>query len=291
MNSFIFILIFGLFKPGESSFTFLKNLKDAQDIALGETSVSLPPDALSFLSNPAILSGIKKYEFSFYSAFLWNDTKEEFVAFGGKTSYFSYGLSLNYLNYGKIQGRDTFGFETENFTPYDFAIHLGLAKDISRFLKMGIAFGFANEKIEKESANSFLFSFGTNYILPQNPFLKFGFSFLNIGTPIKFIDKSFLPPLILKFGAFYKKAKTPYFLVGELSFPFDDIPYISLGGSYIIKDIFEIRGGFKSSFDTGFLSSVRFGFGLKFSFLNLDYAIIPEGILGFTHHIDIKFRF
>jgi hypothetical protein len=56
-------------------------------------------------------------------------------------------------------------------------------------------------------------------------------------------------------------------------------------------NILEIRSGFKSSFDTGFLSSLRFGFGLNFSFLNIDYAIVPQGMLGFTHHVDLKFRF
>jgi hypothetical protein len=291
MNPFIFILIFGFFKPGENSFTFLKNLKDAQDIAMGEASVSLPPDVLSFLSNPSVLAEIKKYEFSFYSAFLWNNIKEEFVAYGGKTSYFGYCLSLNYLNYGEIQGRDTFGFKTQSFIPYDFAVHFGLGKDISKFLKMGIALGFASEKIEKETGNSFLFSFGTNYILPKNPSFKFSFSFLNLGTKVKFMDESFFPPYVLKFGIFYHKLKTPYFFSGELCFPFDDIPYFSLGIAYNIMNILEIRSGFKSSFDTGFLSSLRFGFGLNFSFLNIDYAIVPQGVLGFTHHVDLKFRF
>ncbi len=35
MNFLISILIFGLFNPGGSALTFLKNLKDAEDIALG----------------------------------------------------------------------------------------------------------------------------------------------------------------------------------------------------------------------------------------------------------------
>jgi len=291
MNSFIFILIFGLFKPGESSLTFLKNLKDAQDIAIGETSVSLPPDALSFLSNPALLTGINRYEFSFYSALLWNNIKEEFAVFAGRTPYFNYGLSLNYLNYGKIEGRDTFGFRTENFTPYDFAIHLGFAKDLSKFLKMGIVLGFAGEKIEKESGNSFLFSFGAKYILPNSPSFKFGISLLNLGTPVKFVEKSFSPPITFKFGILYEKLNTPYFISGEVSFPCDDIPCFSAGGAYNIKNIFELRTGFRTSFDAGFISAFRFGFGLNFSPLYLDYAFVPQGILGFTHHIDLKFRF
>lgn len=291
MNLFVLTLLFGFFNPGESSLTFLKNLKDAQDIALGETSVPLPSDALSFLSNPAHLSGVKGYEFSFYSAFLWNNIKEEFAVFAGRTPYFNYGLSLNYLNYGKIEGRDTFGFKTQSFTPYDFAIHLGFAKSFSRFLKMGIAFGFASEKIERESGSSFLFSMGTKYIMPNNLSFKFGISLLNLGTPVKFIEESFSPPTTFKLGVLYKKLNTPYFISGEVSFPFDDIPCFAFGMGYNIKKIFELRSGFRTSFDTGFISALRFGFGLKFSPLHLDYAFVPHGILGFTHHIDLKFIF
>lgn len=287
----LIFFVFEIFNPGDNSFVFLKNLKDAEDIALGEASCALPSDALSFLSNPSLLSGIKNYEFSFYSAFLWNNIKEEFFAFAGRTEYFNYGLSLNYLNYGKIQGRDEYGYETQDFTPYDFAIHFGIGKNISNFLKTGIAFGYAMERIEEEYGSSFLLSLGTKYTLPQNPSLKFGLSLLNLGTPVKFLKESFLPPIILKFGASYKRIKAPYLFTCEVSFPSDHIPYLSIGGAYNIKNLFEIRGGFKSSFDSGIISAFRFGFGLYLSFMILDYAITPQGVLGITHHVDLKFKF
>ncbi len=289
--NFLIFLIFGIFSSGDNSFVFLKNLKDAENIALGEASCALTGDVLSFLSNPALLSDIKNYEVSFYSAFLWDNIKEEFFAFGGRTKHFNYGLSLNYLNYGKIQGRDEFGFETQVFTPYDFAFHIGLAKNFSNFLKMGLTFGYATEKIEDEEGDCFLFSFGANYILPNIPSLKMGFSLINLGTPVKFIKESFYPPFMLKVGTLYRNLKNPYFFTLELSFPVDHIPYISIGGAYNIKKVLEIRGGFKSSFDSGFISSFRFGFGLNVSILTLDYAVLPQGVLGFTHSIDLKFKF
>ncbi len=284
------IFLLCIFEAGNSSLVFLKNLKDAQDIALGETGVALPCDALSFLSNPALLAGVKKYEASFYSALLWDNIKEEFVVFAGRTPYFSYGIAFNYLNYGEIERRDTFGFKTGSFTPYDLAIHLGFARNFSKFLKLGFSFGYAQEEIDKERGSSILFSFGGKYILEKNPSFKFGFSILNLGSSLKFAEKSFLPPFILKLGTFYKKLQSPYLLSAEIAFPFDDIPYISMGGGYKIKDIFEIRGGFKSSFDTGIISAFRLGFGLEFPFLIIDYAFTPQGVLGFTHHIDLKFR-
>ena len=290
MNLFAFFLCLSIFKGGNSSLVFLKNLKDAQDISLGETSVALPCDALSFLSNPAFLASIKRYEASFYSALLWNNIKEEFVVFAGRAPHFSYGIALNYLNYGEIEGRDTFGFKTKPFTPYDLAVHLGFGRDFSKFLKLGFCFGYVREEIEKETGSSILFSFGGKYILPNNPSFKFGFSILNLGLPVKFVNKAFLPPIILKVGTLYKKFQSPYLLSAEISFPFDDIPYISIGGGYKIKDILEIRGGLKSSFDTGIISAFRLGFGLKFSSIFIDYAISPQGVLGFTHHMDLKFR-
>lgn len=228
---------------------------------------------------------------TFYSSFLWNDIKEEFAVFAGKTSLFSYALSFNYLNYGKVEGRDTFGFKTSDFTPYDFALHLGFARNFSKFLKIGLASGFAIEEIEKERGNSFLFSIGAKYILPANPSFKLGFSLLNLGTPVKFIEESFYPPIILKFGFLYKTKASPYFISSEISFPFDDIPFLSMGGAYNIKDIFELRCGFKTSFDAGPLSALRFGFGLKFLPVILDYALVPQGVLGLTYHIDLKLQF
>ncbi|MEN3044763.1 MAG: PorV/PorQ family protein [Candidatus Hydrothermales bacterium] len=290
MKTLIF-LIFSIFNPGDNSFVFLKNLKDAEDIALGEASCALPCDALSFIFNPALLGGIKNYEASFYSAFLWNNIKENYFAFGSRTKYFNYGISLYYLNYGKIEGRDKFGYKTKDFTPYDFSVHLGIGKNISKFLKLGFAFAYAIEQIEEEKGNSFVFSFGTKYIIPNNPSIKVGFSIINLGTPIKFIRESFSPPPIFKLGALYKKPKTPYLATFEISLPFDHLPFISIGGSYIIKNLLEIRGGFKSSFDTGLISAFRFGFGLTHGIVSLDYAIVPRGILGFTHHIDLKFKF
>ncbi len=246
---------------------------------------------MSFLSNSALLSEIVSYELSFYSAFLWNDIKEEFAAFAGRTSYFNYGFSISYLNYEKIEGRDIFGFKRESFTPYDFAFHLGFARAFSKFLNVGIVFGFAYEKIERKIGSSFLISFGTKYTLPRNPSFKFGFSLLNLGTKVKFEKEYFPIPFIFKAGLFYKKLKAPYFVSGEFSLPFDDIPYFSVGLAYSIREIFELRGGFKTSFDAGFVSAFRFGFGLKFSKLYLDYAFIPHGVVGFTHHIDLKFKF
>ncbi|MEN3046345.1 MAG: PorV/PorQ family protein [Candidatus Hydrothermales bacterium] len=284
-------LIFSLFNPDDNSFVFLKNLRDAEDIALGEASCALPCDVLSFIFNPALLGGIRNYEISFYSSLLWNNIKESYFAFGSRTKLFNYGISLNYLNYGKIEGRDELGFKTREFTPYDFSIHMGIGKNVSKFLKIGVAFSYAIEQIEEERGNSFLFSFGTKYIIPNIPSIKVGFSIINLGTKIKFIKESFSPATIFKLGALYKKSKTPYLFTLELSIPTDDLPFVSAGGSYAIKNIFEIRGGFKSSFDAGFISAFRFGFGLNQKATSLDYAIVPRGVLGITHHIDLKFKF
>lgn len=81
-------------------------------------------EGLSAFHNPVL---IDKTKFSFVLSRWYNETN--LLNLGAE--YKDYGFGISYLNYGKIQGYDEYGFPTHEFTPYDLT--LAVARRLSIF--------------------------------------------------------------------------------------------------------------------------------------------------------------
>ncbi|MEO0270575.1 MAG: PorV/PorQ family protein [candidate division WOR-3 bacterium] len=287
MKGIVFFILINLFEPGSNSFVFLKNIRNAKDIALGETCAT-SSDALSFHSNPAILSEVSKFNFSFYSSILWAGIKDNSLVLAGRTPYFNFGISLIYLSYGSFEGRDSFGYKTFNFSAYDFEFSLGISRSFTERLSFGFVLGYPYEKIDKNSSGSIIFSLGTKYIFKDNPYIKIGFSLQNLGQGVKFINESFSLPIVSRVGFSY--GKKSFNIVSDFVFSSDNTPYLTFGFSYLIKNILDLRFGLKTDFDYGLLEAFRYGFGINYPNFGIDYALSPSASI-FTHHISLKINF
>jgi hypothetical protein len=71
--------------------------------------------------------------------------------------------------------------------------------------------------------------------------------------------------------------------------PNDNDFYASLGIEYWVRDLIGLRVGYKSGQELG--DGLSFGGGIKVNILELDYALVHLGELGYTHRIGIVTRF
>jgi hypothetical protein len=231
------------------------------------------------LNSTSILDG-KKYNFNFYHTFLWNGIYQDFFMFSYKKENNAFGISLNYLNYGTIDRTDTFGFYSGTFSAYDFSINLGFAHRFSNF-NFGINTGLANERIDSISSTSYLINSSLSTRFKNTNFI---FSIINLGKSVKFVNESFTLPWGMFLGINYYYKSFSFLSSFEMISGYS--PKFSLAFSYLINRVLDLRAGYQ----------FNYGFTMGIGVLNVknfyfDYSVNYRGLLGFTNHIGIAYRY
>ncbi|MCL2389997.1 MAG: PorV/PorQ family protein [Endomicrobia bacterium] len=283
---------------GTSGAAFLKLGAGARAAAMGGAFTSAQDYSSDGIYwNPAKLAYNTKKDLTLMYSSYFEDISYGWTAFSMPTGYGVFGAAVQYLSYGNIMGRDTDGFETSDFSPYDLAVYLSYARghkfDDSSNLGYGVNLKYVYSKIEN-SASAFAFDAGAVYTLKDN-LTSFGAVLQNMGTTLKYNEESESLPLMFKIGA--SRIIYEDFLVSwDIIFPSDNNIFLALGGEYKIQaaeetDIF-LRAGYdgKSKDVPGF-SGFNAGFGVKYLDYVFDYAFSPYGDLGSVHRVSIGLKF
>jgi hypothetical protein len=124
--------------------------------------------------------------------------------------------------------------------------------------------------------------------------LSLGFNAQHLGPRVKFVEEAFGLPVTFRLGVAYKLWNDALTLTTDIIRPSDNDLAIGVGAGYTIGNILHLRTGYKYKIggnDLGAISGLTGGFGLTLRQFQLDYALVPFGILGLTHRFSLVANF
>ncbi len=275
---------------GTRAMSFLKIGVGAEAMSMGESQVAATDDLYASYWNPAGLAQLQQPQLALMHNEWFADINHEFVGFAlPLKGVGTVGASASYLSFGELQGRDREGNETTIFRPYDLALILSYARGFGSSLAFGMNAKFLREQIADETGSGIAFDLGGLYNFSETPF-SLGFNAQHAGPRVKFIEEAFGLPFTFRLGAAYRLWNEALLLTTDIIRPSDNDIAIGLGAGYTIGNILQLRTGYKYKIggnDLGAISGLTGGFGLTLLRFQIDYALIPFGVLGLTHRVSL----
>ncbi len=266
--------------PGTTTASFLKIGVGARAVAMGEAFTAVASDETSLYWNPAGLTQLKTKEISATYNSWFEEIKQGYLSLTFPSSRGTWGLGINYVNMGKLEGRDEYGNPTGDFTASDTHIFIGYARKLKKS-SWGLTLGWLQDVITEDKKNTFLANIGLLY--PVSEQFTLGVVAQNIGSKLG----SDPLPLTFKVGAASKfKALT---LAVDVAKPQDNEIYYCLGAEWWLRNVLALRVGYKTNQDIR--KGITAGIGLKMGKTSIDYAYVPYGDLGNTHRISLGIKF
>lgn len=203
----------------------------------------------------------------------------------------AFGVGLQMLNYGSIDSLDNTGASDGSYSPRDIALGGGWGKKFGDDWAAGAQAKLLSCKIDK-TATAFLLDLGAQY---RRDAFTAGFALQNLGTKLKFNSESESVSMQPRLGAAYAWPKVTVF--GDINMPTEAKSWLALGAEYKAYATDELRGTLRAGYSTR-MADVRqdktfplsFGLGIGMKLFGFDYAFVPYGDLGSTHHITLSWR-
>jgi hypothetical protein len=211
------VLSGSIFAQGESAVPFLLIGPNSLNAGMGETGTGLINDASAMFWNPAGLGFQKGIQVSItHSPWLpglgLSDLFYDYLAakYHLKKLKGTLGLSITYLNIGKIIQTDEFGNEIGNYQAFDGALAVGYGTKITKDLGVGVVTRFIYSKLavdpvagEQGTGVAYNLSFDLSALYrPTKTKLKFlnnkfgvGINISNIGPKVTYVDNDQADPL------------------------------------------------------------------------------------------------
>jgi len=272
----------GAYAMGEAGAQFLEMGVGSRACAMGEAFAAVSDDATAIYWNSAGLTQIESPEITAMQNFWLADMSYQYVALVVPSRLGSLGVAVAYSSSGEIPKYENFQ-HTGEYTAYDAAGTLAYARKLAGFMSYGVSIKFIQQKIEEESASGFAGDMGllcTPEILHG---LKLGVAVQNMGSGIKFIEKSDPLPLNVRAGVAYRMG--PLLLASDINKPRDNDVHLGIGGEFVVRDVLAVRVGYNSA------NSYSAGIGLTWRKVSVDYAYVPYEHIGDTHRISARVRF
>ncbi len=296
LTASLFLLLNATFlyaKPGDNTAAFLRIGVGAKPSAMAGAYSGVKGDLISLYYNPAGPASSSGYKFSFSHAF-WLDSIDYANFTAGAPVFDGYmALGLCGLFYGEIDKYDRKGdFVGRSYSPSDMSATFSYSREFEE-MHAGASVKFIRSRIAGYRANAAGFDIG---VAREFSMLTAGISIQNIGTRMKFRNKSYPLPRTVRMGASYpfSFSEIEMLAVSELNFS-SEVPFqinTGLNADYSYEDfIFSLRLGL-TSYAQGLdgWSHLSAGFGIEYSNIVFDYAFSPYEDLGITHRISIGYR-
>lgn len=277
---------------GTTTAQFLKLGIGAQSAGMGNAVTTVYNGTDSIYWNPANLNYLDKIELSFSHTMWFEDVNYEWFAIAIPTeSVGVFGLGLQYVSYGSIDRIDNTNVSDGSFSPLDIAGYLSYANVYER-LQFGLNLKYIYSKIEN-SASAIAVDLGTTYNF-NNDKTFIGATVTNIGSGMKFNDKTEQLPFLFKFGASHF-ILDEWLIALDLNFPNDNEFYVNAGTEYYLEVANNIECAFRVGYEgrnkdiPGF-NWINLGFGLRYLDCSFNYAFVPYGDIGMTHRFSLSIK-
>ena len=279
---------------------FLEIPAGVRGAGMGGMFTAVADDVSTMYWNTAGLAQLNNIELNLLHVVYFADTNYEFLGAAlplqpgstlGLSAAFDYVPSFNSTNNpSAIPG-----------SANDLAIALGYGQTFGDNFAIGIGGKFISSNLVTYSAIGEAMDAGL-LLYTQNKDLTLGLSVQNVGQISNFSDYSSQEklPLVYRAGLTYRfQQRGPiHFLVGvDLEKPIDNDAVVQTGGEFWWGDksfAVALRGGYDFNSlnqDLGSGVGASMGAGLRFSDFELNYALVPFGVLGDTQRFSLTYRF
>jgi hypothetical protein len=292
-------------------------------IAMGSAYVASGEDATSLYWNPGAFQQAGKTQLVFSNTdWLVGTTFRWFgfmYNFGNENAL---GLSLTQLDYGEEEVTTVTQPEGtgERWSAQDMAIAASYCRRLTDRFSMGGTLKYVEQRIWNETANTMAFDVGLLFITGFND-MRLGVSMSNFGGDLKLAGRDLLQrvdidpansgsnktlvgdlktdawslPLLFRVGVamdVVKNADVRVTLAGDALRPNDNDESVNLGGEMGWRDIFFVRGGYKSVFGKNEQEGLSLGAGLHCGVegvgaLDVNYAFTKFGLFGNLNTISL----
>ena len=280
---------------GTRAMTFLKIGVGAEAMSMGESQVAATDDLYASYWNPAGLARLQQPQLALMHNEWFAGINHEFVGFalplkGAGTL----GVSASFLSFGELQGRDREGNETTIFPSLRCGTDPLVCPRLWEFSRFRCEREIsAPSRLLTKAGTGIAFDLGGLYNFPETP-LSLGFNAQHVGPRVKFVEEAFGLPFTFRLGAAYRLWNDAFILTTDIIRPSDNDIAIGVGAGYTIGNILQLRTGYKYKIggnDLGAISGLTGGFGLTLLRFQIDYALVPFGVLGLTHRFSLVANF
>jgi hypothetical protein len=208
------------------------------------------------------------------------------------------GLSVLYLNAGKISELDNTGAATGNsFTPQDLALTVAWGMALSDSFDVGLGGKYISSRIEETSqTGAFDAGLRGHFWFGEMPYTVSA-SAQNLGGRLRFVQRSDPIPLTLSVANAIRPVKD-WTVEVDVVAPNDGPAYPAVGTEVRIpigdKSEAALRLGYNGRTSAGALdglTGLTLGGGFEFSHLGFDYGWAPYGILGDAQRLSFSYKF
>lgn len=278
---------------------FLKIDTGARPTAMGGAYTALADDVNALYYNPGGLAHLKRREVGATHAQWLGNTTFDFLGYAMPTKYGSFGLGVTRLGLGDIKNRDANRNVSGSFQASDTAYTLGYSRSVARWTGLGANLKYLQSRIGQYSASAVAFDLGVHQRIPGRP-LSLGFSVLNLGNGMKFLDQRDPLPLSIGVGASYRIAGAMQLTMDVRREVYDRETNFSIGSEYALLPTLAVRAGYISTLaqQTGSssggldaLGGLGGGLGLKLGRYRFDYTFTPYGNLGNAQRLSLGAKF
>jgi len=170
------------------------------------------------------------------------------------------------------------------------------ARSFTEKFSAGVTANLLHEGLADYSQQGMAFDIGTLYDVGNGAHMKIGMAISNIGSEIKFIDRSARIPSIFRVGTSATLMQTSdQKLIGsfEFSHPPDNSERMNVGAEYSFKKYLFLRGGYNIHYDSeGIAGGVGFHFPVSVAGMaDMDYSYTDMRDLGGAHRFSLRFQF
>lgn len=290
ITALLFLSLLPIPIKAQDGLALLKIASGARLAGMGEATIAVSDNLPGVSYNPAVITNLKKYTFSFGHTSYWEDVRQETGYAAGPLSdriFFHSGIRFAVVD--NIEQRI---FPTPEpisiFDAHDISIKSGISYKYDEKITLGVSAVLITEKIESWQGTAFNIDFGFLYL--YNETFAIGASVVNLGKAFNLskagsVDSRDIS-LPTRYGVGLSLKNKIY--NGVIDFVYlDDELKIHSGLEAKIHEMFMIRSGLMLNYD-----SKDFTAGMSFikRSITIDYAFVPySNDLGTTHMFNFTF--
>ena len=281
---------------GGVSMKFLSMQVSARSAAMSGAGVADVSRAAEASRNPLAASAVNEAELGINQLVFNENSADNFVSayyglpFSIKKYPLALTMSVDFLGYDNIEGRDEYGNETAEYGAYAWSLQAGLGSRGEVF-NWAAAARFASQTIDDESAIAFLVDVGGSFKV--NKYFAFAATLTNLGYMGDYDGEDEAAPLAVQAGItgiLPIAEKWNLHLSADAYRRADTDAQWLFGGEVNYMEMLSFRAGYAIRPDTE--DGISCGLGLSFGMIVFDYGYSPRPAFGGgDHHITVGLKF
>jgi hypothetical protein len=299
----IFLLLFlftaSAFAADPIGFAFLRTPVGARPAAMGASFLAVSRDPHAIYYNPAGLANVptRTGAFGYLNHIL--DIQSFFGAYIHPHAHGSFGIAINYADYGEFTRTDELGVENGSFGASTLVAYLSYSQLRAERLLFGVNLKLIRAQLDQFTSDGFALDLGFIYQSTIMNNLTFAGGVFNLGKQRSaFIKTKERLPLNFQIGVSKKLAHLPLlYSLTLLKYQEEDFR-LRAGGEFMLSKGLFMRLGYdtvgsdqKVGTSADRLAGISFGLGLTIHDYTLDYSLSSFGEVGSLNRLSFSMTF